>query len=126
MSTVSTVSSASLSSPSGSRIVVNGVEYYGNNNISVMSDGSVHVDNRHVTQNVHPIITINGSVKEIKQSSGDTNVNGNVGNISTVSGDITVGGNVTGNVNTTSGDISVKGSCGGSIRTISGDINQYR
>ncbi len=103
------------------KVIINGVEYTGNN--VTVCDGDVIVDFKKVhggANYIYETITIEGNADNIKTSSGDVKVSGNVNNVSTESGDVTTN-SIQNAATTVSGDITA-GIINGSATTISGDI----
>lgn len=119
-----------------STVTVNGVTYNGNS-VS-MSGNKIIVDGKDVTPDAKIInitvdgdidsvsldycqkMIVNGSVKNVKTSSGDVDCKEVTGSVSSMSGDITCE-NVGGDVQTMSGDVKC-GNISGNVRTVSGDI----
>jgi hypothetical protein len=105
----------------GSKVVINGVEYIGDN-ISINGNKVVIDGQTQQSTLVGPIsIVVEGDVGSLTTTSGDVTC-GNVGMLNTTSGDVDVTGHISGNINTTSGDIRVGGDIHGNINTISGDV----
>ena len=98
--------------PSGSISVVNNKVYCNGELITDTSDFK--------EKNIH--ITVEGNVQgDVSSTSGDITINGSCRNVKATSGDIKITGNVSGNVCTTSGDIEC-GDIMGNVSTVSGDI----
>ncbi len=122
--------------------IINSISISGGKNVSI-NNGKVFIDGKNVTPDSKEIniqitgdvenlsvdicnkISVQGSVNNLKNSSGDIDINGNIGSIESTSGDIEISGNVSGNIKSTSGDIKC-GNISGSVSTNSGDIKHNK
>ena len=103
-------------------IVVNGVNYSGNN-VTIFGD-KVLVNGKQVDLKgqLKVEIIVHADDATISTESGTVTVNGNTKNIKTMSGNVSTQGYVEGNISTMSGDVTVASSVHGNVSTMSGDI----
>jgi hypothetical protein len=115
-----------INSSSGSKSIINGKVYSGNNiqinGSQIIIDGVKQEDE--LTGNI--TITIQGDCDTVESSMGNITVNGNTRTATNSNGDITVNEDVKGNVLTSNGDVNVKGSITGNVSTSNGDIISHK
>ena len=122
----SNISDLNMDVDTGATITLNGVSYSGKN--ITITNGNIQIDGKPVNdKGLRALnISVEGNVKTLTFSTCNRcTINGSVVNVKSSSGDIEIAGNCEGDVTTSSGDVTIGGHMNGDATTSSGDINSY-